>query len=85
MSWKKPPAGWFTLITDGSVLGSTRRVGCGGLIRNCEGDWIRGFARGSGSSNSCLAECWALRDGLNLAIELGIVNLIREIDALSIV
>ena len=46
---------------------------------------LRGFARGSGNTNSCLAELSALRDGLNSAFDLGILYLIVEIVALSIV
>ena len=43
------------------------------------------FARPLGGSNSCMAELWALRDGLLLAKEMGLSNLIIEMDALSVV
>ena len=36
---------------------------------------VNGFTRGSGNTNSCLAELWALRDGLNIAFDLGILYL----------
>ena len=36
-------------------------------------------------TNSCMAKLWALRDGLLLAKELGINNIIVELDALSVV
>ena len=61
------------------------KAGCGGLLRNCEGEWLGGFSRGVGSTSSCVTELWALCDGLNLASSLGIENLIVELDALSIV
>ena len=38
-----------------------------------------------GCTTSCVAELWALRDGLNLASSLGIESLIIQIDALAIV
>ena len=46
---------------------------------------IDGFARPLGRTNSCMAEFWALRDGLLLVKEFGINNLIVELDALSMV
>ena len=45
----------------------------------------KGFARGVGCTTSCVAELWALCDGLNLASSLGIESLIIQIDALAIV
>ena len=60
-------------------------AGGGGVIRGQEGEWIAGFARPLGRTNSCMVELWALRDGLLLAKELGINNLIVELDALSVV
>lgn len=60
----------------GRLLGG--RAGSGVLISNSDGNWVKGFARGSGNTNSCLAVLWALRDGLNLASNLGILHLIVE-------
>ena len=77
--------GWVKLNTDESAIGSTGRAGGGGVIRNHEGQWLKGYARPLGSSNSCMAELWALRDGLLLAKEMGLNNLIIEMDALSVV
>ena len=85
VGWEKPPMGWVKLNTDGSAIGSTGRAGGGGAIRNHEGQWLKGYARPLGGSNSCMAELWALRDGLLLAKEMGLNNLIIEMDALSVV
>ena len=59
------------------------RAGGGGLFRDHDGVWLKGFARGLGFTNSILVELWVLRDGLLLAKELGSQQLI--IDALSVV
>nr|XP_023916422.1 uncharacterized protein LOC112028020 [Quercus suber] len=83
--WTKPPQDWVKLNTDSSALGNPRKAGCGGLIRNHQGEWIRGFARGLGNTSSFVAELWALRDGLTMAKELGVNNLLVEMDALSVV
>ena len=47
--------------------------------------WIRGYSRSIGYTTSVMAELWALRDGLSLAIQLGIRNLEVELDAKVIV
>lgn len=60
----------------GRLLGG--RALSGVLISNSDGNWVKGFARGLGDTNSCLAELWALRDGLNLASNLGILHVIVE-------
>ena len=75
LAGKKPPKGWFTLNMYGLALGNSGRVGDGGLLCNSDGNWVNGFTRGSGNTNSCLAELWALRDGLNIAFDLGILYL----------
>ena len=41
-SWQKPPLGWVKLNTNESSLGNPRQVGCGGLLRNENGEWIKG-------------------------------------------
>ena len=85
IGWLKLHEGWTKLNTDRSVMGNPAMAGGGGMIRGQEGEWIASFARPLGQTNSCMAELWALRDGLLLAKELGINNLIVELDALSVV
>nr|POE76476.1 putative ribonuclease h protein [Quercus suber] len=41
VSWHKPPLGWVKLNTDESSLGNPGQVGCGGLLRNENGEWIK--------------------------------------------
>ena len=50
-----------------------------------DGIWLKGFASGIGYTNNILAELWALRDGLLLAKEMIIQQLIIELVALSVV
>ena len=73
------------LNSDGSAIGSSGRAGGGGIIRDHNGQWLKGYARPLGCTNSCMAELWTLRDGLLIAKEMGINNLIIELDALSVV
>jgi len=67
------------------LLGNPGKADGGGLIRNSDGVWIRGYLRSIGYTTSVMAELWALMDGLFLAIQLGISNLEVELDAKVIV
>ena len=51
------------------------------MIRDCAGEWVRGFARSIGSTTSLIEKFWTLRDGLQLAIQLGIQYLEVELNA----
>ena len=83
------------LNSDGSALRNPGRVGWGGgggsggggegLIRDHIGVWVKGYARGLRHTSSVMVEWWALKDGLILAKEMGLNNLIIELDALSVV
>ena len=85
VGWEKPPMGGAKLNSDGSAIGSSGRAGGGSIIRDHNGHWLKGYARPLGCTNSCMAELWTLRDDLLIAKEMGINNLIIELDALSIV
>ena len=77
--------GWKKLNTDGSWLGGVDRAGCGGLVRDDQGDWVAGFSRHIGSSNSFTVELWGLREGLILCCNLNIDFLVVELDAQAVV
>ena len=79
--WFKPPAGWFKLNLDGASCGNLGKAGGGGILRDCNGLWIKGYARSIGFATTIIAEFWALRDGLKLALNEGIQRLIVELDA----
>ena len=85
VKWSKPPEGWFKLNLDGASCGNPGKAGGGGLIRDCSGKWLKGFARSIGFATSMSAEFWALRDGLKLALSEGIENLIVELDVRVVV
>lgn len=83
--WLKPLMNWLKLNTDGASLGNPGKVGRGGVIRDSAGRWVKGFSRSIGLATSMMAECWALRDGLSLTTQLGIQNIVVELDAKTIV
>ena len=65
-------------------IGNLGKV-AGGVIRDCHGDWVKGYSKSSGYTTSVLAKWWALWDGPILAIQLGINQLEVELDAKVIV
>ena len=85
VKWNTPQDGWFTLNTDGAVKNNPGLAGAGGLIRDPLGRWVKGFSLGVGVTNSVAAELRGLLEGLKLALQLNISNLVVEMDALTIV
>ena len=79
--WSKPPIGWHKLNTDGSLVGANGLAGCGGVIRDSNGCWIKGFAMSINTTSSTAAELWALREGLHLCVNVHIQAVEIELDA----
>ena len=73
--------GWYKLNTDEAAGPGVDRTGCGGIIRDEQGQWITGFARRIGAVNSLTAELWGLRDGLQLSCCRNFDSIEVEIDA----
>ena len=73
------------LNTTGSASDLLNTAGSGGLIRDDQGNWIEGFLRNIGHTNSFLVEIWALRDGLLLCYHMNLLAIIVELDARALV
>ena len=83
--WFRPPVDWFKLNFDGAALGNPSKAGRGGLIRDHQGKWVKGYMRHIGFASSIIAKFWVLKDGLLLASQLGISQLLVELDAQNVV
>ncbi|XP_075655213.1 uncharacterized protein LOC142625441 [Castanea sativa] len=83
--WEIPQAGWACLNTDEATIGNPGRAWCGGLIRNKHGEWLGGFSRSIGCSNSFMVELWGLRDGLILCNEMHLNVVDIQLDAKAVV
>ena len=81
----KPDPGWLKFNTDGSLNGSVGTAVGGGLIRDEFGNWVIGFSRKIGRTDSFVAELWALRDDLQLCRQLNACAVLMELDAKSLV
>ena len=71
--------------SDGSSMGNPGLAGGGDLIRNQEGERVKGCARAIGCATSVAAELWALRDGIRLCISLKLPAIFFELDAKLVV
>lgn len=80
-SWKKPPHGVFKLNVDGSHGLGKGSLACGGLIRDAEGNFIKGFHSKITSSNVIWAELWGVLSGLQLARNIMLQHIVVEVDS----
>ncbi|GKV33503.1 hypothetical protein SLEP1_g42009 [Rubroshorea leprosula] len=81
IGWSPPPLGFLKLNIDGSAQGNPGMAGAGGIFRDHNGSWIYGYSRRVGFTTSLVAELWAIRDSLDIAVNRGISKLILEIDS----
>lgn len=84
LSWKKPTSGHFKLNIDGT-RSNTGLIGAGGIIRNSDGVWVKGFMHNIGSGDTLSAEAWGLFTGLKLAHDLHIKQLEVESDSALVI
>lgn len=66
---------------DGSMANNQLRAGGGVVLRDSNGQWLKGFGRFFSATNSLKVEAWALRDSHSLARDLGITYLLIKLDA----
>ena len=81
VKWAKPAIGWHKLNTGGSFNGASGLAGCGELIRDSNGQWVKGFAKRIVAESSLAAELWGLREGLVLCLEIQTLAIEVELDA----
>ncbi|XVF40762.1 hypothetical protein PTKIN_Ptkin01aG0141200 [Pterospermum kingtungense] len=85
VSWTPPPDGWFKLNVDGCSKGSDQAAGCGGILCDKSGEWVKAFTCKIGSCNAVEAELWAVYQGLRLAWIEGFRKVILESDSAMVV
>jgi hypothetical protein len=56
-------------------------AGCGGLLRNSNGQWLGGFSRHLGTCTAYIAELWGVLDGLKFAYVRGFKKIELHIDS----
>ncbi|KAF7815200.1 reverse transcriptase [Senna tora] len=67
IKWHPPADSWVKLNTDGACTGNPGPFAIGGLIRDAQGNWIKGFSSYIGYGTALKAKIWAITSGLKLA------------------
>ena len=83
--WERPGEGWLKLNTNGAANAMMNSAGAGGVVRGDKGNWVVGFSRRNGNTNSFAAEAWGLRDGLLLCNQMNLNDIIIELDLKALV
>ncbi|BFG31052.1 hypothetical protein CerSpe_173260 [Prunus speciosa] len=85
LRWEPPGSGWVKLNVDGTCMNASGKIGAGGVIRDCFGEWCGGFAVNLGKGHILDAEIWGLFFGLRLAVAKGLTKILIEMDSHSAV
>ncbi|KAJ1412363.1 Ribonuclease H domain [Sesbania bispinosa] len=83
IKWIPPPTNWLKLNLDGAVSVLARLAGCGGVLRDHNGNFLGAFSAFLGDCSIMTAELRAILFGVKLAIQKKIANLIIESDSSS--
>jgi ribonuclease HI len=83
IGWVPPLAGWVCLNIDGACKDGV--IGCGGVIRGSEGEWIYGFSKIIGRGEVYMAELWGVLEGMGLVKRMKFVKVEVRIDSLEVV
>jgi ribonuclease HI len=60
-------------------------IGCGGVIRGSEGEWIYGFNKFIGRGEVYMAELWSVLEGMRLVKRMKFIKVEVKIDSLEVV
>ena len=78
--WKHPRKWWHKLNVDGSIRARKGIIGVGGIIHNHEGNKVKGFNYCIGKWLMIKDELKAIKQGLQMALDLRIENIHIEFD-----
>jgi ribonuclease HI len=84
ISWKAPPMEWVRLNRDGSC-GYNDVLGCGGVLRGSDGEWLGGFSKFIGQGKLFVTELWGVFEELELARRFNFSAVELHIDSLVVV
>ena len=78
IGWKRPHGDWVKLNCGGAYKESVDIAGCGGLIRDSNGQWLKGYVRKIGTCDALYAEMWGMYEGLRMARRQGFSQLVES-------
>ncbi|KAL6276567.1 hypothetical protein ACE6H2_020168 [Prunus campanulata] len=81
LHWQAPLLGTCKVNTDGGRNNTTGMIGAGGLLRDADGAWLKGFTGNLGVGSILEAELWGIFWGLSLAWDAGVRDVVIECDS----
>ena len=81
ISWTLPLVGWVEINSNGSVTQDIGETTCGGIIRDCHGNFLFSYSSNLGSCSITSAELWGAFIGLKSAFQLGFKKVTLEMDS----
>jgi ribonuclease HI len=83
IGWSPPTLGWVCLNIDGACRDGV--IGCGGVIRGSDGEWINGFSKLIGRGDVYIAELWGVLEGTKMARRMNFSKVEVRIDSKEVV
>ena len=80
-SWRPPEEGWVKVNVDGAYSRGMNKRACGGLIRDSNGKFLKGFIHPLEDGDELTAELWACFIGLMTVRTLGVQQVWLETDS----
>lgn len=77
--------GWIKLNVDGSCNRALASVACGGVLRDHQGRWLRGFSSFEGDGDAHMAELLVVVQGLRIAWQSWYRKIVCESDCLNVI
>ncbi|MCI40413.1 non-LTR retroelement reverse transcriptase, partial [Trifolium medium] len=66
-NWKHPQGEWIKLNCDVAYKESMDVAGCGGLFRDLNGRWLKGYPQKIGACDTLQAKMWGMYTGMQMA------------------
>lgn len=82
--WQKPPPGFFKVNTNGAYYPFSGSSSFGGLTRDDSGSFVRGFFCKLSTCNALYAEMCGLLQGIKIAHEMALSQVVFEVDSLVV-
>ncbi|RYQ83778.1 hypothetical protein Ahy_B10g102615 [Arachis hypogaea] len=81
IAWSRPPTDFVKLNVDGSLYAYRNNAACGGVFRDADGRFLKGFSCNLGGCSIMHAELWAIVHGLQIAVVNGYQSIVVESDS----
>lgn len=75
VQWYRLESNWVRINRDGTYKKTTAIAGCGGLLRDSSGNWLKGYTRKISLCDTLLTKMWVMFHGIELVWQERITNM----------